>query len=611
MDVNSDFNLFIQLHQPQLLSSGVPQIFWKTLFEKLTLENFDSGDTFQLTQIDYGDDERDPYDVIFQLQIKLSQGISANDPSQIYLVDHAWTYRVDQAKSQLQEHEGLLQRMCSIMGIPSSQSKEHLVNAVFEESWRYANTYFVANAENVEDRVPVWYIMDEVGSAMQHSDTPNFRMVPFIFLSQNITYSLIFPIKDCEFTDVITRNFVEKDHSDERNALLIPWIYTDLTHLTFKHLSVTPDYFLSGHIKESLPVLENLNVPKANGFKKTFKVFSEYKFIHEYLTDANFKLVDNEEDADILWYTSHFKAFEQLSNSSPWKFVNQFPFEYILTIKDLLCIVCRMKNTDDFVDMKTLQMQPKWLPVTYNLNTEVTQFVSYFQNREAKNMDNHWIIKPFNLARGLDTHITKNLNCILRLQTSGPKIAQKYIEKPVVFARSGIGKVKFDIRYVILLKSVKPLQVYVYNNFFLRFANEAFSLDDLHIYEKHFTVMNYNEQAVLKRMLCVEFKDEWREQFETSWDSVEKSITSMLKEVFECATTEPPPCGISENPQSRALYAADIMLAYDDAQIIPKLLEINWMPDCKRACEYYPDFYNDIFKLLFLEIENNEVFTKL
>ncbi|GJQ76108.1 hypothetical protein Trydic_g1857 [Trypoxylus dichotomus] len=202
----------------------------------------------------------------------------------------------------------------------------------------------------------------------------------------------------------------------------------------------------------------------------------------------------------------------------------------------------------------------------------------------------------------------------MRLPSTGPKIAQKYIEKPLLFYRSEVpGKVKFDVRYVLLLKSVKPLKVYAYKNFFLRFANKPFELNNFDEYEKHFTVMNYTEGASLKHMLCSEFKTHWTEQYPNiPWDLIEESIFSMFKEVFECAIIEKDPCGIAESPQSRALYAADIMLEWKDNGIVqPKLLEMNWSPDCKRACLYYKDFYNDIFKLLFLDECNNDVFKKL
>ena len=42
-----------------------------------------------------------------------------------------------------------------------------------------------------------------------------------------------------------------------------------------------------------------------------------------------------------------------------------------------------------------------------------------------RGLDNHWIVKPWNLARALDTDVTPELAHVLKLQFSGPKIAQK------------------------------------------------------------------------------------------------------------------------------------------------------------------------------------------
>ena len=53
--------------------------------------------------------------------------------------------------------------------------------------------------------------------------------------------------------------------------------------------------------------------------------------------------------------------------------------------------------------------------------------------------------------------------------------------------------------------------MYAYNRFWLRFANQPFSLDRLDVYEKHFTVMNYSD-AELQQMFCQDFVRLFEEQ---------------------------------------------------------------------------------------------------
>ncbi|XP_074035703.1 tubulin tyrosine ligase-like 12 isoform X2 [Leptinotarsa decemlineata] len=595
MGQTSEITAFLNIHKDQLISSGVPQQYWQTLYHKLVNQTFDAGETFQILKLDY--EKREEHEPLFALQA--TKSIEKADPLHIYLIDHAWTYRVDQAKQQLLQHDSLRQRLCNMFDKDSSLAKEELVEELFDSLWKINNYYTISSADNVEDRLPVWYVMDEIGTAVLHSDQPNCRIVPFIYINDQITYSVLFPVEDIAEEDIVYRDFAEGVvDQDRRSALLIPWVPKSFEDKDVTPTIPTEEYFLGGHLKESLPVLSKL--PSMEVPHNVLKVFSQYSLVNKHLTNNRFILVNDEQEADILWYTEHFKDFERLSET-PEKFVNQFPFEYVITVKDLLCITCRRKESSS-----------QWLPVTYNLLTEVPNFISCFQQREKLGLDNVWIVKPYNLARGLDIHITSNLNYICRLLGTGPKIVQKYITKPVLFYRPECGgRVKFDIRYLLLVKSVKPLEAYVYRHFFLRFANRPFELNEFDVYEKHFTVMNYTDNAVLKHMKCEDFKMEWTGQYPNhDWEDVEKSIIQMLKEILECATMEKPPCGIAESPQSRAVYAADIMLEWDeDGDIRPKILEINFTPDCKRACDYYPDFYNDIFRLLFLNEDSGAFFT--
>jgi tubulin--tyrosine ligase-like protein 12 len=79
----------------------------------------------------------------------------------------------------------------------------------------------------------------------------------------------------------------------------------------------------------------------------------------------------------------------------------------------------------------------------------------------------------------------------------------------------------------------------------------------------------------------------------------------MIRGVFEGASKELPPKGIAHNPQSRAMYAIDLMLDWQEENgtktIEPMICEMNFMPDCTRACKYHPSFFNDVFNTLFID----------
>lgn len=166
---------------------------------------------------------------------------------------------------------------------------------------------------------------------------------------------------------------------------------------------------------------------------------------------------------------------------------------------------------------------------------------------------------------------------------------------------------------MVLLKSVNPLECFAYSNFFLRFANKPFALNNFQDYEQHFTVMNYSTKTPLCHIKCADFIIKWENQYPNyPWTTkVEPMILKMLKDVFEAATSMEPPRGIAESSQSRAVYAVDMMLEWRENEMQPVLLEFNFQPDCQRACEYYPDFYNDIFRCLFLNDCNKNVFYEL
>lgn len=611
---------FITLHAQHLQASGVPEHFWSTLSEKLRVENFDTAESFELCQLDYGENERQSHEPVFGL-FALNE-LKPTDGSQIYLIDHQVQYELHDLRAILTANISLRDRLSKMMGCDNVTDAE-IIEQIIKLQWRFNNSYQIhqkADGSTYEDPRSMYYLMDEFGSAVGQDDTPNVRIVPFVYVTTGEVFSLLYVTRDIEPGDMIVRDWIDGStvNSDERLAALYAWKPNRFTRVDFTQFEPDPSYFNPRTVENSLTSRPAIVQPPVPDVNSPLKVFTAYDLIAEYLTDPLFQVVDSQEDAQVLWILQHYRDFNALAANSPQKFVNQFPFEEVLCVKDLLAIVCRRIQPGDYIDPATMVTNPKWLPTTFNINTEFLKFMSYFQHREDQGLDNTWIIKPWNLARGIDTYVTDNLLQITRMRVTQPKIVQKYIDNPVLFYRSDIDKsVKFDFRYIFLLKGTEPIDACIYTNFFLRFANKPFTLDLFEEYEKHFTVMNYCEDSPLYHLKCADFLKSWNDQYpDHPWESVENDVRQVFGETLKAATLAPPPCGLPSSPQSRALFGADLMLewAYNEngeKRMQVKLLEINYMPDCERACKYYPNFFNDIFKWLFLNMWNGEMFKKI
>ncbi|CAD5317472.1 unnamed protein product [Arabidopsis thaliana] len=479
--------------------------------------------------------------------------------------------------------------------IPELNPDDTLVDRVLDAMWLYALNYRLADDEKL-DETSLWYVMDELGSALRHSDEPNFKVAPFLFmpsgkLESAVSYSVMWPIKHSQKGDECTRDFLSGIGEDkQRSARLTAWFQTPENY--FIHEFEKYQQKLQAKAFESKPSNPSVSRSIQHSDGSPLLVYTDLPQVEEFLTRPEFVITNEPKDADILW--TSVQVDDELKKEvgiTDDQYINQFPFEACLVMKHHLA--------------ETIQMgygSPKWLQPTYNLETQLSQFIGDYCVRKRDQLNNLWILKPWNMARTIDTSITDNLSAIIRMMETGPKICQKYIEHPALFKGN-----KFDLRYVVLVRSIDPLEIYLIEIFWVRLSNNPYSLEkhSFFEYETHFTVMNYGRK--LNHKPTAEFVREFEQEHNVKWMDIHEKVKQVIRAVFEAAALAHPEM---QSPKSRAMYGVDVML---DSSFEPKILEVTYCPDCMRACKYDMetidgkgivkggDFFNNVFGCLFLD----------
>ncbi|KAH0653127.1 hypothetical protein KY290_031414 [Solanum tuberosum] len=484
--------------------------------------------------------------------------------------------------------------------LPEWTAGEPLTDRVINAMWLYLMTYRLADEEKI-DETSVWYVMDELGSSLRHSDKPNFRVSPFLYMPEGnlasaVSYSILWPIDDVREGDECTRDYLFGiGEEKQRSARLTAWFHTPKNYF-IKEYEIYKNTLQS--IKIASPVQgSSITSSLCRGDGRVLHVYADIPQVEKYLTRPEFVITTEPKDADIIWTSMQIdEETKKATGINDEQYINQFPFEACLVMKHHLA--------------KTIQKAHglvEWLQPTYNLETQLSQLIGDFHVREREKLDNLWILKPWNMARTIDTTINSNLSAIIRLMETGPKICQKYIEHPVLFK----GR-KFDLRYTVLVRSMNPLEIFLAEVFWVRLANNTYTLEkhSFDQYETHFTVMNY--RGKLNHMNTPDFVKEFEKEHEVNWLDIHSRIRNMIKSAFEAAAAVHPEM---HHSKSRAMYGVDVML---DSHFQPKLLEITYCPDCTRAVTYDTEavvgggetvkgkeFYNYIFGCLFLNETNH------
>jgi len=268
------------------------------------------------------------------------------------------------------------------------------------------------------------------------------------------------------------------------------------------------------------------------------------------------------------------------TNLSPLTRLNKFPTTNPLCRKDL------MWNNFKMMQKKFSKRYFAFMPETFNFPAESRQLKMRIKKYNNTAL---WICKPPRGSQGNGIILARTIKEIPdRISNT---IVQRYITNPML-----IRGLKFDLRIYILLTSVDPIKLYIYEDGLVRLATRPFSLQDDHLTDKYRHLTNYSVNKNNEEFEHNESPEEctghkwslrtfWKylESQGVDWQRVWRRIKNTCVKTVMCGHQDILQVFKKESQSdynSYKLFGVDFFL--DDA-MKPWLLELNNFPSMEKA----------------------------
>ncbi|XP_048463822.1 polyglutamylase complex subunit TTLL1-like [Rhincodon typus] len=270
--------------------------------------------------------------------------------------------------------------------------------------------------------------------------------------------------------------------------------------------------------------------------------------------------------------------------------VNHFPNHYELTRKDLM--IKNIKRYRKELEKEGSPLAEKdengkyvyldFVPVTFMLPADYNMFVEEFR----KNPNSTWIMKPCGKAQGRGIFLINKLSQIKKWSRDNKAsnflttpcketyVISLYIDNPLL-----IGGKKFDLRFYVLVTSIRPLKCYMYKLGFCRFCTVKYTpstneLDNMFVHLTNVAIQKHGDDynpihggkwSVANLKLYLE-STQGKKVTDKLFDEIHWMIVQSLKAVA--------PVMINDK-HCFECYGYDIII---DSRLKPWLIEVNASP---------------------------------
>ena len=276
------------------------------------------------------------------------------------------------------------------------------------------------------------------------------------------------------------------------------------------------------------------------------------------LEDNGFReAVSNNQEWSIMWSVSNMKS-QIYQCMGKYQKVNHFPRSAEITRKDCLCKnITKMQSLYGYRHFD-------FVPKTFVLPQEMPLLLE----EEEKEPRQYWIVKPSASCQGKGIFVTNN---VLDIPEKTQMIASKYICDPLL-----INGFKFDMRIYVVLTSIDPLRLYVYEEGLVRLATCKYSAPMMNnkknkfIHLTNYSINKHNSNFVPN-------EDPFVEDFGSKW-----SISAL-----------------NDHLKSNKINTEPLWAKIDEI-IIKTILAIE--PLIKSSCDMYVPYKDNCFELLGFDI---------
>lgn len=279
---------------------------------------------------------------------------------------------------------------------------------VLDNMWFYNQTYEAFFPQSgIKKRL--WYIMDEFGSAITHSNEPNMRCVPFANTITGVFYSILWPVNDVNQEELCTRDFYPPlsptEMSIQIEARMLGCSGELPGHCPFQFYLEEQNALLHINTPEGIVVTisslsdATASLTPTNMSGKVKKLYTDVLsgYCMDVLENIGCEVVTSAHEADTLWLSS----LSSICNIKTNQKINRLVGEQYLLSPSLLSqqvIKCYGKVP--------------WFPITFSLRYELALVCAdHYQN-----VGRYWIIKSAEQVKtSFEPVVTSNLQRVIRL----------------------------------------------------------------------------------------------------------------------------------------------------------------------------------------------------